>query len=178
MSIVSFSALKNSIFNLISKFVLLVRVYFHVKMIFYFLTNGLIIEVFTHVDKQSLFFVPSCGRAKSLQSCLTLCDPLDCSPPGSSVHGIIQVRILEWVAMSSSRESSQPRDQTCVFCIGREILYLLSHQGNPRLLLTLSLLSSTYELRNGAHICFIACSGLKAMCGQKGREPDVTVFFN
>ena len=38
-------------------------------------------------------------HAKSLQSCLTLCDPMDCSPPGSSVHGILQARILEWVAM-------------------------------------------------------------------------------
>ena len=45
------------------------------------------------------------------QSCLTLCDPMDCSPPGSSVHGILQARILEWVAMPSSGESSQPRDQ-------------------------------------------------------------------
>ena len=43
------------------------------------------------------------------QSCLTLCDPMDCSPPGSSVHGISQARILEWVAMSSSRGSSHPR---------------------------------------------------------------------
>ena len=49
-----------------------------------------------------------------LQLCLTLCDPMDCSPPGSSVHGILQARILEWVAMPSSRGSSQPRDQTCV----------------------------------------------------------------
>ena len=48
--------------------------------------------------------------AKSLQSYLTLCDPMDCSPPGSSVHGILQARILEWVAMPFSRESSQPRD--------------------------------------------------------------------
>ena len=46
------------------------------------------------------------------QSCPTLCDPLDCSLPGSSVHGILQARILEWVAMPSSRGSSQPRDQT------------------------------------------------------------------
>ena len=46
------------------------------------------------------------------QSCLTLCDPMDCSSPGSSVYGILQVIILEWVAMSPSRESSQPRDQT------------------------------------------------------------------
>ena len=43
------------------------------------------------------------------QSCPTLCDPVDCSPPGSSVHGILQVRILEWVAISSSREASRPR---------------------------------------------------------------------
>ena len=41
-----------------------------------------------------------------IQSCLTLCDPMDCSPPGSSVHGIPQARILEWVAISFSRGSS------------------------------------------------------------------------
>ena len=51
------------------------------------------------------------------QSCLTLCDPMDCSLPGSSVHGILQIRILEWVAFSFSRGSSQPRDQTQVSCI-------------------------------------------------------------
>ena len=45
------------------------------------------------------------GCAKSLQSCLTLCDPMDCSPPGSTVHGILQARILEWVAISCSRAS-------------------------------------------------------------------------
>ena len=48
------------------------------------------------------------------QSCPTLCDPVDCSPPGSSIHGILQARILEWVAISFSRGSSQPRDQTQV----------------------------------------------------------------
>ena len=51
------------------------------------------------------------------QSCPTLCDPMDCSLPGSSVHGIFQARILEWVAISFSRESSQPRDQTRVSSI-------------------------------------------------------------
>ena len=64
--------------------------------------------------------------AKLLQLCLTLCDPVDCNPPGSSVHGILQARILEWVAMPSSRGSSQPRDWThvsCISCIGRHILY-------------------------------------------------------
>ena len=48
------------------------------------------------------------------QSCPTLCDPMDCSPPGSSVHGILQARILEWVAISFSRGSSRPRDWTQV----------------------------------------------------------------
>ena len=46
--------------------------------------------------------------AKLLQSCLTLCDPIDCSPPGSSVHGILQARILEWVAISYCRGSFLP----------------------------------------------------------------------
>ena len=49
-------------------------------------------------------------------SCPTLCDPMDCSPPGSSVPGILQARILEWVAMPSFRGSSQPRDRTEAFC--------------------------------------------------------------
>ena len=55
-----------------------------------------------------------------------LCDPLDCSPPGSSVHGVFQARILQWVVISYCRGSSSPTDQTrvsCVFCIGRCILY-------------------------------------------------------
>ena len=50
--------------------------------------------------------------AKLLQSCLTLCDTMDHSPPGSSVHGIFQARILEWIAISSSRGSSRPRNRT------------------------------------------------------------------
>ena len=50
-----------------------------------------------------------CVCAKSLQLCLTLCDPMDCSPPGSSVHGTLQARILEWVAMPFSRGLSWPR---------------------------------------------------------------------
>ena len=48
------------------------------------------------------------------QSCPTLCEPMDCSLPGSSIHGIFQARILEWVAISFSKGSSQPRDQTQV----------------------------------------------------------------
>ena len=51
------------------------------------------------------------------------CDPMDCSPPSSSVHGIIQARILGWIAIFFSRVSSWPRGQTRVSCIGRQILY-------------------------------------------------------
>ena len=61
------------------------------------------------------------------QSCLILCDPMDRSPPGSSVHGISQARMLEWAAISSSRGSSQAKDRTLIFCIsynGMPILYL------------------------------------------------------
>ena len=72
--------------------------------------------------------VPGCRLAGSCgaggggfvaQSCLTLCNPVDCSPPGSSVHGIARARTQEWVAISFSRGPSQPRDQAHVSCIGR-----------------------------------------------------------
>ena len=56
----------------------------------------------------------ACVCAKSLQPCLTFCDPMDCSPAGSSVYEILQAKILEWVVMPSSRGSSQTRDQTQV----------------------------------------------------------------
>ena len=65
----------------------------------------------------------ACMGVKSLLSCLTLCDPMDCSPPGSSVHGILHARILEWVARPFSRGSSRPSDGTSISCIGRQILY-------------------------------------------------------
>ena len=64
-----------------------------------------------------------CGAVS--QSCMTLCDPMDCSLPGSSIRGIFQARLLEWVAMPSSKESSRPRDRIQVSyasCIGRQIL--------------------------------------------------------
>ena len=57
------------------------------------------------------------------QLCLTLCNPIDYSLPGSSVHGTSQTGILEWVAISFSRRSSQPRDWTHISCTGRRILY-------------------------------------------------------
>ena len=64
------------------------------------------------------------------QSCPTLCDPMDCSLPGSSIHGIFQAKVLEWVAIAFSRGSSQPRTRTHISCIGRQILYRLSCEGS------------------------------------------------
>ena len=75
----------------------------------------------THLFKA--WFCSCVWMLKSLLLCQTLCDPMDYSPPGSSVHGILQARILKWVAMPSSRGSSWPRDWTCISCIGRWILY-------------------------------------------------------
>ena len=70
-------------------------------------------------------------HARSLQSCQVLCEPMDCILPGTSVHEILQARILEWFAMPSSRGSSQLRDQThnsYVSCIGMQFFY---HLGSP-----------------------------------------------
>ena len=72
-----------------------------------------------------LLCVCVCARSVA-QLCLILYDPMDCSPPGSSVHGILQTRILEWLAISSSRGASWCRDQAPVpwgFCTGRQILH-------------------------------------------------------
>jgi len=73
-------------------------------------------------------------HAKLLQWCPILYNPMDYSPLGSFVHGILQARILEWVAMPFSRRPSQPRDQTPgseVSCIDRQVLYSYHHLGSP-----------------------------------------------
>ena len=67
-----------------------------------------------HHSRQTL---KKLGEVSVSQSGLTPCDPVDCSPPGSSVHGIFQARILGWVAISFSRGASQPRNWTCISCV-------------------------------------------------------------
>ena len=70
-----------------------------------------------------------------VRACSVVSDPTDCNLPGSSVHGISQARILQWVAISSSWESSQPRDRThvsCVSCVGRWVLYHWCHLWSPK----------------------------------------------
>ena len=82
------------------------------------------------IDMRCLSFHPS-PSAQLLQSCLTLCGPMDYSLPGSSVHGILQARTLEWVVMPSSRGSSRLRDRTRNSCTGRRALYHEHHLGSP-----------------------------------------------
>ena len=88
----------------------------------------------SHVKALALHHVDSvcvcvCVCVLAAQSCLTLWDFMVCNPPGSSVHGIFQARILELAAIPFSRGSFQPRDQTQVSC--RQILYHLIYQGSP-----------------------------------------------
>ena len=72
-----------------------------------------------------------------VKSCPTLCDPMDCSLPGSSVHGIFKGRVLKWVAISFSKGSSRPRDQARVSWVVGRCFYYLSHQGNLKQVLSL-----------------------------------------
>ena len=91
-------------------------------------------------------FLLQCMKVKSesevAQLCPTLSDPIDCSLPGSSVHGIFQARVLEWIAISFSRRSSQPRDRTQVSW--KQTLYHLSHQGSPKYKFRLYLTRENY----------------------------------
>ena len=94
----------------------------------------------------SVFHKDSAAAAKSLQSCRTLCNPIDSSPPGSPIPGIPQARTLERVAISFSRGSSQPKDQTYVSCNGGQILY---HWLTREVLISLSAMFSGF-------ICIVA----------------------
>ena len=95
--------------------------------------------IYTYFQNEVCVCVCVCVRARVCErarvwSCPTLCNSVDCSPLVSSVHGIFQVRIVECVAISFSRGSSQSRNQTCiscVSCIGRWILYQLHQLGSP-----------------------------------------------
>ena len=79
----------------------------------------------------SMCICSMCAFAHLLESCLTLCDPMDCSPPGSSVHGILQAGILQWVAMPSSRGSSHPRDRKYTSGIAGKF-FTAETQGKPQ----------------------------------------------
>ena len=76
-------------------------------------------------------------KMEVVQSCLTLCDPVDCSLPGFSIHGILQARILEWVVISFSRGSSRLRDRTPVSCIAGRCFTLWGHNLYDRVIISL-----------------------------------------
>ena len=100
-------------------------------------THSSVNTVFPFLSIVVILYMCACMCAKSLQSCSTLWDAMDYSPPGYSVHGILQARILEWVAISSSRGSTWPRDlrtpESYVSCIGRRCLPL-APAGKPNTL--------------------------------------------
>ena len=106
-------------------------------------------------------------HAKSLQSCLMLCDPMDHSPAGPSVHGILQARILEWVAMPFSRGSSQPGDRTrvsYVSCIDRQVPYPLAlswevqFQVYSKAIRSFSIISYSVQFSSVAGSCPTLCN--------------------
>ena len=104
-------------------------------------------------------FLLQCVKVKSesevAQLCLTLGDPMDCSLPGSSVHEILQTRILEWVAISFSRGSFQPRDRTrvsCVSCIAGEF-FTTELPGSPQSVYLFDCTSNWFSIK--AHFIFI-----------------------
>ena len=106
------------------------------------------------------------------------CDPMDCSLPDSSVHGILQARTLEWVAISSSRGSSRPRGRThisCSFCLGRQVLYHQHHLGSPGLHLIAALLFLTLI----SHASKVTLKILQARLQQyvNSELPDVQAGF-
>ena len=78
------------------------------------------LNIYIYIEREREICI---GSLAEVQLCLPLCNPMNCSLPGSSVHGIFQVRILEWVALSYSRGSSPTKDGTQVCGTGGQILY-------------------------------------------------------
>ena len=114
---------------------------------------------------------------KSLQSCLTLCNSMDCSPSGSSVHGIIQVRILEWVLMTSSRGSSPPSDRSHISCIGKRVLYHLGHLGRPNHIVDLMLKGWLFKLHLPSRLSLSICLSLQMLTLKQILLKDFSLFL-
>ena len=110
-----------------------------------------------------------CGEwvSKVTQLCPTLCDPVDCSPPGSSIYGILQARILEWVAISFSRGSSQPRDQTQVSRIAGRRFNLWATRISPLILWYITLIDLqmlNHPCTSGINPTWICCTIILMYC--------------
>ena len=92
-----------------------------------------------------MYKIPMLLKVLVAQSSLTLCGPVDHSPLGFSVHGIFQARILLWVAISYSMESSHPSDQTWVFCIAGRFFTVSATRGAPQVLVTVLITENLFE---------------------------------
>ena len=113
-------------------------------------------------------FTCVCAQSFCVCVCCPLCDPMECNPPCSSVHGIILARMLEWVAISSPRRSSLPRDWThvsCSSCIGRWILYHLSLLGSHLWHFTIQwiFIECLQCVRHQARHCFLGYSKIQSV---------------
>ena len=120
---------------------------------------------FHHLFRWEILWGSMC--IKLLQSCPTLCNPMDCNPPGSSVHGILQARTLEWVAIPASRGSSPPGDWTCVSYIsyiGRQVLYCSCHLESP-----------CVGRSQGNHTSFLLCTSTLNWIWDIYRNPECQV---
>ena len=114
------------------------------------------------------------GGAESLQSCLALCNPVDCNSPGFSVHGILQAIILQWVAIPFSRGSSQPRNWTC-----RQIFYSVSYPNVTRVQLWRPEIGiATILLANINSVFWFCQMSYQYLFFRSGSHPDFCTAFN
>ena len=112
--------------------------FFFFEILFYMLQNLIICVIYCfHLTLFAFVNILLESESEVTQSCPTLCDSMDCSPPGSSIHGIFQARVLEWVAISFSRGSSRRSNPGLLHC--RQRPYHLSHQGSLLLFMALQL---------------------------------------
>ena len=112
-------------------------------------------------DMQYSSLKPVKVRVLVTKSCLALCNSMDCSPPGSSIHGILQARILEWGVISFSRGSSWPRDQTQVSCMASRFFTVWATTGQRWVLIPVYSLSSFTSTGKFLNLSSIVCSALK-----------------
>ena len=105
------------------------------------------------------------------QSCPTLCDPVDCSPPGSSLHGVLQARTVEWVVFSSSRGSFQPRDWTQVSCIASGLFTTWATRADVHSIQYYAILNSVLcnmlSSTEGLALRTVSVNDQHAVCGSK-----------
>ena len=102
-----------------------------------------------------LFIFKSESESEVAQSCSTLCDPMDCSPPGSSNRGIFQAIVLEWIAISFSRGSSRPRDRTRVSRIVDRRFTILATREVPNKIWNASRICESSLPRGHANLCIV-----------------------